>query len=374
MASVDDDRVTELLEQLVEQYSPTWAEEPAVEVVASALGEAGIPYLRQPVSAGGSSEPRGNLLVELGNDPQVLMWVGHLDTIPPLDEALLAPRREGDLLYGLGAADMKGACAAMVEALIAVTSAGIEPDRGFTAAFVVGEEEYGDGSEALLERATAPLTVIGEPTGLAVATEHFGYFEHRLHCTGDTAHAALPEVGSSAIHAMLGWLTALHEEASGAFGDGNLAVNLREIEGGGDLFVVPAHCAAVVDIHAAPGIRERDVARLLDRARASAGADHPGCAFDHDSLFSAEGFDATATEERLAPLVRAFERSGTAWSVEPFRSHSDAPLFREAGSTPVICGPGRLEVAHTRREHVSLREVRRAARIYAAMICEACTI
>jgi acetylornithine deacetylase/succinyl-diaminopimelate desuccinylase-like protein len=38
----------------------------------------------------------------------------------------------------------------------------------------------------------------------------------------------------------------------------------------------------------------------------------------------------------------------------------------------VLCGPGALEVAHTRHEHVSIDEVVRAARLYAAIICETC--
>ena len=62
------------------------------------------------------------------------------------------------------------------------------------------------------------------------------------------------------------------------------------------------------------------------------------------------------------------------WEPGTFRSHSDAPLFHRAGSLTLVCGPGHLEVAHTRHEHVDLAQVREAARLYAAMIYEACVV
>jgi acetylornithine deacetylase len=52
---------------------------------------------------------------------------------------------------------------------------------------------------------------------------------------------------------------------------------------------------------------------------------------------------------------------------EPFRSHSDGNLFHQAGSRPLILGPGSLETAHTAEEQTSLAEVEAAARIYAAL-------
>jgi acetylornithine deacetylase len=71
-------------------------------------------------------------------------------------------------------------------------------------------------------------------------------------------------------------------------------------------------------------------------------------------------------------LRNAFRHAGIAWTPRSFRSHSDAPLFYGQGILPLICGPGRLEVAHTRHEHVSLDQVMAAARLYAALIHELC--
>ena len=44
------------------------------------------------------------------------MWVGHVDTVPLIDEEDQRMHVEGDILHGLGSADMKSGCAAIVEA------------------------------------------------------------------------------------------------------------------------------------------------------------------------------------------------------------------------------------------------------------------
>ncbi len=373
--AIDPDRLTGLLTAAVEQYSPSYAEEPAMDVFAEAIGGAGLAYLHQPVAGAGQSEARGNLIVELGPRPASLMWVGHVDTVPPMEEEQLSPRVEDGLLYGLGSADMKGGCAAMVEALLALTASGVELKRGLAVALVVGEEEYGDGSAALIERTGAPLTVIGEPTGLVPCLDHYGYFEYRLRARGNQVHAALPELGASAIHAMLGWLTAAFEGAQAPALFDRLAMNPREIRGGGDMFVVAEACEAFVDIHGVPGVSEADVDALIADARERAALAHAGCALQSDCVFAAPGYAVPDDDDRLDPLRRAYRRRDGAdagWRPAAFRSHSDGSLFHQAGSLPVICGPGRLEVAHTRHEHVALAEVEAAARLYAAMIYEAC--
>jgi acetylornithine deacetylase len=371
---VDDDRVVRLLTEAVEQYSPSFAEEPAMEIFAERLAEAGIPYMRQPLpEAGGPvADHRANLIIELGPRPAALMWVGHVDTVPIIDEEEQRIHREGDILHGLGTADMKSGCAAIIEAIVALVESRVALKRGLTIALVVGEEEYGDGSEALLEWRTAPLTVIGEPTGLQACVDHYGYYECRLTARGTRAHAALPEMGASAIHAMLEWMRHILEAGGETYFAQGLTINPREIRGGAGLFMVAEQCEAVIDIHAPPEVAQEAIDRLIDEARARALATHPRCELQDENLYWASGYANAPEDPLLRPLHRAFDDLGLEWQPAAFRSHSDGSLFYQKGSVPVICGPGRLEVAHTRGEHVSLAETGQAARLYAAMIYEAC--
>lgn len=374
MAAIDPARLTTLLVESVEQYSPSYAEEPAMEIFIAALAETGLPHLRQPVPGREAGDNLGNLIVEWGPQPPAFCWVGHVDTVPAMGDQEPLPRREGDILHGLGTADMKSGCAAIIEALTALRSAGLEPKRGLAVALVVGEEEYGDGSAALLQRVTAPLTVIGEPTGLVPCIDHYAYHEYRLHTGGARSHAALPELGANAIHAMLTWLTALYEAALDPRYADRLALNPRDIRGGGDMFVVAEHCEAAVDIHVRPDVAADEVTLLIEAARDRAATDHPDCRLWYERQYVADGYAIAPLDTRLGPLSRAFARTGEPWKPAAFRSHSDGSMFHAKGVAPVICGPGRLEVAHTRHECVSIGETERAARLYAAMIYEACMV
>lgn len=372
LALLDEQQLVGLLTDAVEQYSPSYAEEPAMQVFAERLNECGVRYMRQPLPPGGgpAADTRANLIIELGPQPAALMWVGHVDTVPMIDEEEQRLHREGDILHGLGTADMKSGCAAIVEAVIAVIRSGAELRRGLIVALVVGEEEYGDGSEVLLDWRTAPLTVIGEPTGLVPCVDHYGYYECRMTVRGARAHAALPEMGASAIHAMLAWMQQIME-AGGETAHG-LTISPREIRGGAGLFMVAQECEAAIDIHAPPGVDHEVIDDLIEQARMRAQATHPRCELQFEKLYWATGFANAPEDPLLGPVRAAFDSTGLDWAPAAFRSHSDGSLFHQKGSVPVICGPGRLEVAHTRHEHVSLRETCDAARLYAALIYAAC--
>ena len=146
----------------------------------------------------------------------------------------------------------------------------------------------------------------------------------------------------------------------------------RQISGGAGLFMVAQECEAAIDIHAPPGVEHTVIDDLIEQARAAAQATHPRCELQFENLYWATGYSSAADEPLLDPVRQAYQAAGLEWSPEAFRSHSDGSLFHQKGSVPVICGPGRLEVAHTRHEHVSLQETLEAARLYAAMIHSAC--
>ena len=372
LGRIDEGQLFTLLTDAVEQYSPSYAEEPAMQVFAARLNECGVRYLRQPLPEGDATaaDTRANLIIELGPQPAALMWVGHVDTVPMIDEEEQRMQREGDILHGLGTADMKSGCAAVIEAVIAVVHSGIELRRGLVVALVVGEEEYGDGSEALLDWRTAPLTVIGEPTGLVPCIDHYSYYECLLTVRGARAHAALPEMGASAIHAMLVWMQQIME--SGDVAGYGLTISPREIRGGAGLFMVAQQCEAAIDIHAPPGVDRAVIDGVIEQARISAAASHARCELQFENLYWAGGYNNDPGNPLIDPLRHAFDRAGLDWQPAAFRSHSDGSLFYQKGSVPVICGPGRLEVAHTRHEHVSLQETLAAARLYGALIHAVC--
>ena len=369
-ACLDPLRLRTLLQDVVGVYSPSYAEEPATRVFSHCLEQAGLAVERQPLAAQAGAGPRANLLVRLGPQPPAMLWVGHVDTVEAV-AGFAGARTDGDRLHGLGAADMKSGCAAMVEAAIALHRSRVPLARGLCLALVVGEEEYGDGALALRETVRAPLVLVGEPTDLLPCSGHNGYLECQLTVQGSRAHAAVPEVGANAIHAMLSWILALFDTFMEPGLAGQVVANPREIQGGSTMFVVPAECRAMVDVHWAPGIGRQQVLEAIERARRSASGNHPQCGLASVVSFSSMGYQNPPGDPRLAPVWRACEHSGIRAAPAVFRSHSDAAVFQRAGALAVVCGPGRLEMAHSPEEWVSLAQVEKAARFYAALAWEA---
>jgi acetylornithine deacetylase len=181
----------------------------------------------------------------------------------------------------------------------------------------------------------------------------------------------VPEFGANAIHAMLSWLLAIFDALLAPGLAGQVVANPREIQGGSTLFVVPAACQAMLDVHWRPGIDPRDVAEAMERARRVALANHPQCGLSAEATFSSMGYSNPPEAPDLAPLWRALTACGLPAAPGVFRSHSDAAVFQAAGAMAVVCGPGRLEMAHSPEEQVSLAQVEQAARLYAALAREA---
>src|SRR5690554_25592 len=132
LTHLNRDRCERLLIEMVDLYSPSYAESAVVARVCEALQKASVPYRLQPVVASPGAPGRANILVELGPQPPELMLVGHLDTVPYFSDEHDAPGStlEGDVLHGLGSADMKSGCAAMIEAVCALIDAGTRLRRG----------------------------------------------------------------------------------------------------------------------------------------------------------------------------------------------------------------------------------------------------
>jgi acetylornithine deacetylase len=367
---LDPVRLRTLLVDAVRVYSPSYAEAPAARVFMTCLEQAGVTVEQLPVPSSQGTGPRNNLLVRLGPQPPSMLWIGHIDTIEAV-HGFTAPTVDGDLLRGLGAADMKSGCAAMVEAVIALHRSGLPLAKGLCLGLVVGEEEYGDGSLALIDTVGAPLVIVGEPTDLLPCVSHNGYMECQLTAQGSRAHAAVPEFGANAIHAMLSWILAIYDAFLAEDLAGKVVANPREIQGGSTLFVVPAACQAMVDVHWGPGVDPQAVAAAMERARLAAQADHPLCGLASAVTFSSMGYRNPPEDPLLAPFWRALASVGLADAPAVFRSPSDAAVFQAAGALAVVCGPGRLEMAHSPEEQVSLNQVELAARLYAALAWEA---
>ncbi|HKA94112.1 MAG TPA: succinyl-diaminopimelate desuccinylase [Acidimicrobiia bacterium] len=283
---------------------------------------------------------------ELGRDRRVVLG-GHLDTVPA--NANETPRVDGDVLHGLGSADMKGGLAVLLR-LAEEIAAGREPRTDCTLFFYEGEEVadefnglrhvFADEPELL----AGDFAVLLEPTGGHVEAGCQGTLHLRAVFDGERAHSARPWHGSNAIHAAADALQQLAAHESDTVTVDGLpyreSLQVVRIEGGVANNVVPDSCTLVVNRRFAP-------AYSVDEARAQvekllAGADR----------IEVVNASPAAPPNLGHPLVAEFVDT-LGLPVEPKLGWTDVARFASRGVPAVNFGPGDPDVAHTADERVT---------------------
>lgn len=350
------ERLRKLLKRLLDIYSPSGKEEQIVDFMARYLKRQGLPVVRQEVD-----DHRENLVVPFTGDQAALAFVGHLDTVTAYDLEDFGHEEKGDEIKGLGAADMKGACAAMVEAFTCLWEGGWE-SCPVTLALVVGEEEEGDGAEALVKQFRFPWAIIGEPTDLRPCLKHYGYLEIQLNTRGRRLHASLARRGRNAVEEMLRILLRLSRYLEK--GGGELVYNIRDVFSSGGGFVVPDGCEAWVDVHLPPTAPVGDITVEIEELIATERQANPAMdAVVHFTTVHA-GYMLPEKGEVVEALKAVLHDRALGWNPLAFPSHSDANQLWSAGIKPIVLGCGQLEKAHSPEESISFAQVLAAAEIY----------
>lgn len=168
------------------------------------------------------SGPVENLLaVRTNGEGAHFAFAGHLDVVPPGEgwttDAFL-PERRGELLYGRGAVDMKGAIGAFVAALAR------SPSLAGTVSLLITGDEEGDalhGTRALMrhmtERGIVPdLCLVGEPTsvhrlGDTIKIGRRGSVNMWISVPGMQGHVAYPHLARNPISPLVRILSAIEE-------------------------------------------------------------------------------------------------------------------------------------------------------------------
>jgi acetylornithine deacetylase len=364
--SINPARLRRTLLEILDIYSPSGKEEDIQLYLEERLTRAGFVVERQIVE-----EQRYNLRVTMGGSEPQLYLVGHVDTVPAWDLEDFGPSEEKGIVRGLGSADMKGGCAAMLEAWLALAEAIPASERPVVGLLlVVGEEENGDGSAAFLKQFRPLWVVVGEPTGLAACFAHYGYLEADFVTRGRSSHSSLPELGHNAVESMLRLLLFLGKVPLFDRERSEIVYSIRELISSRAGFVVPDRCEAWIDLHLPPGMEPAALQEAIRRTTAEGTRSIPGLEVEVNFDFASPGYDLGVDNLPARIVNNIYPMLGLLPKPEPFRSHSDGNLFFAAGSKPIILGPGSLETAHTPDEQVILAEVVTAARIYAALCLE----
>jgi succinyl-diaminopimelate desuccinylase len=282
--------------------------------------------------------------------PLVLL-AGHVDTVPVQDN--LPGRIEDGAVVGLGASDMKGGVAVMLELADWARSTEPELDLGFL--FFTREELPAEESplpdflEESPEAKGADLAIVLEPTDNELHVGCVGNLSALLTFRGVSAHSARPWAGENAIHKAAATLAPLAElEPLDVEVDGLVfreVVSAVAIDGGIADNVVPDRCVARLNYRYAPG-RTREQAE--ERIRELAG----------DGEIEILGNSPPAHVVVDRPLVTRLREAG-GFAVRPKQAWTPVAQFAEAGLDAVNLGPGATRYAHRADERVEIDELLR---------------
>ena len=304
---------------------------------------------------------------------QRLILAGHLDTVPANGNE--TARVEGDVLSGLGAADMKGGLAVFLETARAICAqavadpavAGPAPTRAgplgtdVTFIFYVCEEVDRRHSGLLQIEAAEPgwleadAAVLGEPTAALVEAGCQGVLRIAVEARGERAHTARPWMGRNAIHRLGSVLEAVSSyEPRSPVIDGceyREALQAVAVEGGVANNVVPDWARLVLNHRFAPD-RSADeafdaVSRLVLGTVRDAAGPHPA----EDLTLTLEDSAAPALPGLDHPLIGAL----VAASGRPPRAKlgwTDVSFFASRGVPAANFGPGEPTLAHSAGEKV----------------------
>jgi len=296
---------------------------------------------------------------------QRLVLAGHLDTVPPGGNEV--PRLDGDTLWGVGASDMKGGLAVMLDLATTVSEPAVDVTWCFYAREEIGREDSG-----LLELWTqrpdllaGDAAVLGEPTSALVEAGCQGTMRLRIVLRGVRAHTARPFTGRNAIHRLAPLLQRVVEwPGREVVLDGcTYAEQLQvvSVEGGVAGNVVPDEVEIVLNHRYAPDRRAADAEaflhQLFDPILEVENGD------EWDVLDAGDGAPPSLDHPLLRSLV---EQTGA--SPKAKVGWTDVASFWAHGVPAANFGPGDPLLAHHPEERVSRAQLQRAREVLVALI------
>lgn len=284
---------------------------------------------------------------DIGSEHRLVI-AGHLDTVPANDN--LGAKIEGDLLYGLGACDMKGGLAAQIATAMTVQTPAVDA----TYVFYAGEEIAARHNGLLHlfrdrpDLVAGDVALLGEPTSAAIEAGCQGTLRARVTYRGIRAHTARPWKGRNAIHRLGDVLARLGTyEGRRPVIDGceyREAVQAVFVDGGVAGNVVPDEATLTVNLRYAP-----------DRTPAEAEA-HLAEVIGECDEFVVPDHAVAAAPSLSHPLLSALI-SRNDLAVKAKLGWTDVARFDEHGIPAANFGSGDASLAHTKDEFVSRQEV-----------------
>ena len=338
---------------LVDARSESRAEAELAAAVLRTLTDSGV-----PARDGGDTCVLAGTTTR-GERPLVLL-LGHLDTVPA--QGNWPGRRTATHVEGLGAADMKGGDAVMLELALAGLDTAVDVGYVF-----FGREEIASAEGALVPLLarepglrTADLAIVLEPTANTVQAGCLGNIDATWTFRGRAGHSARPWLADNAIERAARGVTALAALGPQDVEHGGLTyrqvASVTRLDAGVASNVIPGEAVANVNFRYDPALTPAEAEATLR-----------GWCEPHGEV-TVRGVTPGALPPRGNALADALARASGA-PMEPKQAWTPVAELAAAGVEAVNFGPGDPAYAHRTDERVEIAALVRCHNVLAGFLC-----
>jgi succinyl-diaminopimelate desuccinylase len=322
-----------------------------------------------------------NLWARRGGSGPLFCFAGHTDVVPagPLDEWSSDPFRpevRDGLLYGRGAADMKGSLAAMITAVEAFSAA--HPEHRGAIAFLITSDEEGpavDGTVRVVERLQArhehiDYCLVGEPSserqlGDVIKNGRRGSLNGNLQVRGKQGHVAYPHRARNPLHACAPAIARLcaeeWDQGNAFFPPTSLQISNIHMGTGSDN-VIPGQLAVQFNLRFSTELNADTIKR-----RVAAILDQGGFEYQLEWRLSGNPFLTPAGALVEATRRAVQEISGLSATLSTAGGTSDGRFIAPTGAQVLELGPVNATI-HQVDECVRVADLDTLSRIYGRVL------
>ena len=318
-----------------------------------------------------------NLWARRGNADPLFVFAGHTDVVPSGPETdwrhpPFTPTEDNGLLYGRGAADMKGSLAAMITATERFLDQ--HPDHRGSIAYLITSDEEGvaiDGTVKVVEWLQArnekiDWCLVGEPTssdkiGDVIKNGRRGSLGAVLTILGVQGHVAYPHLAKNPVHLfapVLAELVALEWDRGNEYFPPTTFQISNVQAGTGATNVIPGELQVVFNFRFSTEVTDAEL-----RARVETILNRHGLDYDIDWQLSGQPF--LTPEGELVDASRQAIKSICGYAAELSTSGgtSDGRFIAPTGAQVVELGPLNATI-HKVDEHVAITELDTLSQVY----------
>jgi succinyl-diaminopimelate desuccinylase len=324
-----------------------------------------------------------NFWAHHGSEGPVLAFAGHTDVVPVGDASAWSsppfqPTERDGLLYGRGAADMKGSLAAMITACERFIAQ--HPDHHGTIAFLITSDEEGvatHGTVKVLEHLQArnesiQWCIVGEPSsnqklGDIVKNGRRGSLSADLTILGIQGHVAYPHLADNPIHRAMPALAELSQchwdKGNEFFPPTSFQIsNIRAGTGAGN--VIPGELSVAFNIRFSTELRPEQIKETVQTI-----LDKHALNYKINWTLGGQPF-LTDTGALLAVTQKAIKRiTGHDTELSTAGGTSDGRFIAQTGAQVIEIGPCNATI-HKVNEFVEIQALGELSRIYEQIMME----